>query len=152
AGFLQYTYGGEGADAFPEDELDSTFFGGINLSVPIWSSGARRGAYREAISDQEIALLQYKQRKEELVAELSTVVEEYRAAIDIYKANKKTLQLADESYRIALSSFKAGSASQSQLNDAELQLTSTKRRTLESLFSVNLLLARIEKLIAKDIQ
>jgi len=65
-------------------------------------------------------------------------------------AHQQVLALAEKSYAIVLSSFRSGKASQTLLNDAELQLTAAKLRAKQSLFGINLLKARIEKLTAAE--
>ncbi len=141
-----YSYSGNSNDMFPRDEMEPTFLAGLMFSIPLWDSGARRWTLREAENDRNTARLRYRRKLEDLDVALKTVLAGYRSSIKVYRANLKALELAGDSYQIALSGFKSGVASQSQLNDAELLLTTAGLRTTQSLYDINMNIAGIEKL------
>ena len=80
-------------------------------------------------------VLELQKREEELRVELESALSEYRSSIEVYRANQEALKVADDSYRVTLSSFKSGIVTQTQLNDAELLLTSSQLKTVQSLLS-----------------
>ncbi|MFC1521364.1 TolC family protein [Elusimicrobiota bacterium] len=145
-----YSYSGNSNDTFPRDQMEPMFSVGLAFSIPLWDSGLRRHSYHEAASDLDIAKLKYSKRQESLDAALRSALSEYHWAVDIYKAGLKALEVAQQSYEITLSSFRSGSGSQSQLNDAELHLSASKIKTKQSLYEINILMARIEKLTAME--
>ncbi|MFH2201734.1 MAG: TolC family protein [Elusimicrobiota bacterium] len=146
-----YSYYGNGPTRIPERKwMDPSFLWGLQLSVPLWGGGARLNAYREAESDRRVADLEYQKRRLDFAVALDTALSEYRSSIGVYRAEQAARELAEESYQIVLSSFRAGKASQALLNDAELQLTAAKVRTTQSLFGINLIKARIEKLTTAE--
>ncbi|MFH1379592.1 MAG: TolC family protein [bacterium] len=150
SGFATYNYAGNGDNIYPQDEIQPEVIAGLRLNLTFWDSGAMLGSYRQAQNDRAIAGLAYKKKIEELEVELQSIRSEYVSLIESYKANQTALNLAEESYRIALSSYKSGAVSQTMLNDAELQLTVAKLRTLTNLYNINMLIITIEKLIVKD--
>jgi outer membrane protein TolC len=151
-GLANYQYGGNGPDTVPENDMDPTFYAGLQVRYPLWTSGARKGAVGEAEYDLNISQLELDKRKFGLKEELDATLSKYNSTKKVYEAALSARQLATDSYKITLSSFKAGAASQVQLNDAELQLTNAKLRALERLYDLNVFLARIDKLTAKELQ
>lgn len=147
---VNYTYSGNSNDMFPRDAMEPMFLAGLILNIPLWDSGTRRWTLREAKNDRTTARLRYRRKLEYLDVALKTALARYRSSIKVYRANLKTLELAGDSYQIALSSFKSGVASQSQLNDAELLLTAAGLRTTQSLYDINMYIAGIEKLTAGE--
>ncbi|MFC1679500.1 TolC family protein [Elusimicrobiota bacterium] len=147
----QYRYYGNDEQPVPEQlYFDPSWLLGIRLDLPIWGGGHKAGSVREASRDRNMADLAFHKRKRDLVVELDSALSEYRSVIGVYRANGEALKLAEESYGIAMSSFKAGRASQAQLNDAELQLTGAKLRTRQSLYNIHMILARIERLTSGE--
>ncbi|MFC2091272.1 TolC family protein [Elusimicrobiota bacterium] len=149
SGFLNYSYGG-GDDKIIPDDMDSEMVAGVMLSYDIWDSGKRKNSYRQALNNRNIAEFEYRKIARALGVELKSAVTEYRSLIKIYDANRHAVKLAGESYEIALSSFKSGAVSQTMLNDAELQLTGAKMQERTALYNINVLIAKIEKLIAEN--
>jgi len=146
-----YSYYGNGPTRFPERKwMDPSFLWGLQVSVPLWGGGGRLNAYREAENDRKIADLEYQKRRRDFAVILDSALSEYRASIGVYRASLTVLELAEKSYEIVLSSFRSGKASQTLLNDAELQWTAAKIRAKQSLFGINLIKARIEKLTAAE--
>ncbi|MFH1725192.1 MAG: TolC family protein [Elusimicrobiota bacterium] len=147
----RFRYYGNAEDPIPGSLYrDPSLLVGVQLSVPIWHGGTWRGALEEAERDRNISSFAYDKRRRDLGAELDSALSEYASAVGIYRAAQEALKLAEESYGISLSSFKAGKASQLQLNDAELQLTSAKLGAKRSLYDINLIMARIEKLAGPE--
>lgn len=149
AGFMNYNYTGNSNDVVPSDAMYTEVVAGVMLNCTIFDYGALKHQYKQAVSDKKIAEMEYNKQKQSLEAELEATLTEYYSEIETYKANKRAQGLAQESYDITLSSFKSGSVSQSVLNDVELGLTSTKLETLSSLYKINVLIAKIEKLIVQ---
>ncbi len=150
-GFLSYSYGGSGDNIIPE-ELNSEMIAGISLNYSIWDSGARKNAYKQAVNDKNIAGIEYSKKEKALEVRLKSALSEYNSLKKTYKANLTATDLAKKSYNIALSSFKAGIVSQTMLNDAELQLTGAKMAEKTTLLNINVLIAKIEKLITGKIK
>ena len=147
-GFLSYGYVGSGEDIIPDD-MDAEVVAGISLNYNIWDSGAKKNSHKQAINDKNIAELEYHKKERALNVELASVLSEYKALIKTYEAHRKALDLAETSYSIALSSFRSGVVSQTMLNDAELQLTGAKMEAVTTLYNINILIARIEKLVSE---
>jgi len=73
---------------------------------------------------------------------------EYQQYKDNLKANIEAVRLAEEAFKQTQDMFASGQVTITDLNDAELLLTNQRLNKEMTLFSINITLARIEKLIA----
>lgn len=73
---------------------------------------------------------------------------EYKQYKENLKANIEAVRLAEEAFKQTQEMFASGQATLTDLNDAERLLTNQKLNKEMTLFSINITLARIEKLIA----
>ncbi len=147
--YSNYQYGGTGMASMPE-EMNPAFVSGLRLSWPVWDSGARRNASYEAVHDMRVARLEYEKAWKDALADLETLLTEYAAVHQILKAHQKAQGLAKDAYQITLSSYESGSASQSQLNDAELQWTQSRLNVEQSLYRLHIIMAEIQKWTGGD--
>lgn len=144
------SHGGNGPDAWPEKEMNSVFVAGIRLNVPLWDSGGRSGARVESERDRQEADILIRQRTEALTDEFNDAFIRYTSGVKALPARRSARDAARAAYAIALSSFESGSASQTQLNDAELQLTRMEMDLLTSLYELNVLHARLLSLSGEE--
>jgi len=151
SGFLNYSYSG-GSDKIIPDEINREVIAGVMLNYDIWTSGKRLNALKQSENDKNIAELELKKMKRALNVELRSAITEYNALKKTYEANKEAVKLASKSYDIMLSNYNSGAVSQTALNDAELQLTGAKMQALQTLYSINVAIAKIEKLIAEGME
>jgi len=145
-----YRYYGNAREALPgSGYMDPSLLIGLKMVVPIYGGGLKKGELLEAERDREIARLAYRKLRRDLEVRLDSAVSEHRSALGVYAAANQARTLAEESYSITLSSFKAGKASQAQLNDAELMLTGARLRALQARYDMHIILARIERLVGE---
>ena len=148
-GFATYNYTGTSGKIFYTDDMSKEIITGLRFNFSLWDGGLRLNAHRKALNDKNIAEIEYQKKINELEVELKSTLSKYNALIETYKACINASKFAEESYKVILSSFKSGVVSQTMLNDVDLQLTAAKLNTLSSLYEINLLMAKIDKLIAQ---
>lgn len=147
--FLNYQYGGGGKDKIVEKkDMGTTLIYGLKATMTLWDSGATYGRYKQAVSDRSIAEISFAKAVKNYKLAMETAVSEYNSTRETYKANQTAFKLAKESYNISLSSFSSGYLTQSQLNDAELMLTQATLQTEGTLYKINILLSKIDRLRA----
>lgn len=148
-GFAAYNYTGTSENIFYTNDMSEEIIAGLRFNFTFWDGGSRLNAHRKALNDKNIAEIEYQKKINELDLELKSTLSKYNALIETYRACLNAENLAGESYKVTLSSFKSGVVSQTMLNDVDLQLTAAKLNTLSSLYEINLLVAKIDKLIVQ---
>lgn len=145
--FLNYSYTGNSNQAFIGDTyLRNNFTVGLSLSGNIFDSGETRSRINQAKYEYNIAKLNYELQRKNLFTQLESIYSDYINLIKTYKANKDYQSLSSQTYEASISSFIAGKLTQMQLNDIELMLTGSKIQSLETLYNINLAIAKIDRL------
>ncbi len=114
--------------------------------MPIFSGFETSAKIEQAQIDLQNAELTYKRTKENLVLTLQNAVSDYHEYINNLKANDDAVRLAKESFMLSQELFTTGQISVTDLNDAELQLTNQRLGREQTLFNINVTMAKIEKL------
>lgn len=133
-------------------DLHTIAFAGINISLNLFN-GFRTDAQ---VKQAEIALLQSQQTLAHVTNALKTQVESTLRKVSSARqrigVSDKTIQQADKGYRIATTSYKAGTGTQLQINDADLALAQAKLNQLNAVFEYNMALAELEQLLGERYQ
>jgi len=109
-------------DFFNNGKWYNTSLIGVNLSVPIWSSGVRHYKIQQdkfAIKKQELLT---QQATEGLKIEVQNSKASLKMYTEQYYTDKKNLELSGKIYRKTNTKFKEGLSSAMDLNQAYLQL------------------------------
>ena len=150
AAFGSYSYGGEGDKAsIGSESMDPFAVVGLSLNFTIWDGGAISSKHRQAILDRANAQLSLDQKERSLEHELKITIAEYDALIEIYRTGLKGLKLALRSFELTRDLYKSGNISLVQLNDSEKFLAEAKLGVSYTLFRINNLMSKIEKLTSK---
>ncbi len=132
------------------DEFQNIGNVGLNLSIPIWNGNRTWSRYKQALMQKENSKLELEKVNRDLILELRNAISEYDSLLDTYPASVEAVRLAKESFDAQGDSFRAGSLTLTELNDAELQLTNNRLREALVLFNINQSIARIERLISGE--
>jgi outer membrane protein TolC len=124
---------------------------GLSLKIPFDIGGSSRAQYEQAVQDHYQTKLQLSKTQKNFNLEIDNALDECQGLLVIYKANLEAVRLAQSSLQLSRSMFESGKLTLTDLNNAELLLSSQKLGQESSVFRINNLLAKIEKLTAKDL-
>ena len=145
--FATWNHKGEGDDYYVgRDELYDYGVAGLKVSVPFWQGGLDQEKLFQARIDKRNADLQYRKGQEDYLLLLDKALNQYREYKKTLEANVEAVRWAEESFKYSQELFGSGQISVTDLNDAELQLTTAKMSKEATLFNLNIILAQIERL------
>lgn len=146
-GSWDYLGGSNSHPFLNNNELDNYTSAGLKISIPLWEGGEKQAQLSQSKADKEIAVLRKKQLGKNLLLELKKAHLEYQQYKENLKANIEAVDLAEESFKLTQEMFASSQVTLTDLNDAELLLTNQRLNKEMTLFSINITLAKIEKLI-----
>ncbi len=151
--FASWRYAGKSNDDYYVGDQASDHYGaaGLKVTVPLWNGGEESARLRQALADRRNAFLARRQGEENLRLELRNAVSDYLQYRKTLEANSEAVKLAEESFAMTQDMFSAGQVTLSDLNDAELLLTSEKLNRELTLYNINATLAQIEKLAGGEL-
>lgn len=115
-----------------QDWFGSSLFG-VNLNIPLFSSGKRAAATKRAKINLEIAQNELEDTKNKLELELERERANFEFAIDQLESNQKNLALAERIENKNQIKFKEGVAGSFDLRQAQLQLYSAQQEYLQAM-------------------
>ena len=113
---------------YPDDGLPwnakfvSDWTVGVNVSVPLWTSGRLSGNTLVAEASLAQARIRVSQARDGASLDASSTVERLQTALATWAATQGTVAQAERAYAIATLRFKEGISTQTELNDSRLQL------------------------------
>jgi outer membrane protein TolC len=134
----------------PEINFTPTALAGVNLSLPIFSSGMRRSKVQQAQLQLTKSKNTYDQVKHSLDMELADATAQLNVAWSKYLSQKENRDLANRVYQNYRIKYSKGMASQQDLiqaNDKYLQAVGNYMGTVVDLFNAKL---RVEKVLGAN--
>lgn len=134
----------------PEINFTPTALAGVNLSLPIFSSGMRRSKVQQAQLQLTKSKNTYDQVKQSLDMELADATAQLNVAWAKYMSQKENRDLANRVYQNYRIKYSKGMASQQDLiqaNDKYLQAIGNYMGTVVDLFNAKL---RVDKVIGTN--
>ncbi|MFP4556835.1 MAG: TolC family protein [Bacteroidales bacterium] len=131
----------------PEVNLTPEAIAGINLSLPIFSSGTKRSKVQQANLELQKARNTYEQTKQGLTMELADAKAQLSTAWEKYTSQKENKELAGKVYQNFREKYSKGMASQQdviQANDKHLQALGDYMGAVVELFNAKL---KVDKII-----
>ncbi|HRW58746.1 MAG TPA: TolC family protein [Chlamydiales bacterium] len=146
--FAKYNYRGMSDDNLFVGNQFLNDYGvyGLNVNIPIFQGFKRHQQIKKAKLDKDNACLTYEKHKKQLELELKKTLLEYNELKQTLSANAEAVFLANKSFDMSQNLLKTGQMSVTDLNDAELMLTSQKIKYETTLFKLNVALIKLEKL------
>ena len=120
---------------------------GINMNIPIISSGGRGARSQRARIALEQANTQFIQTKEQIRLDLNRAKSDYQFAIENYENSRKNLRLAERIENKNQIKFVEGLSSSFDLRQAQLQLYTTQHNLLQAMLDVITSKASIETIL-----
>jgi outer membrane protein TolC len=109
---------------------------GINMNIPIVSSGMRSARTQQARIALEQAETNLKETYQNILLEINTAKNNYRFAIEVYNNNKKNLNLSERVEKKNQIKFLEGLATSFDLRNAQIQLYNAQQSYFESMLRV----------------
>jgi len=124
---------------------------GVEMTWEIWDSGATKGRVRQAeafVTKAEVALDDTMRRVEQ---EVRTAYSRFIEAQETLESQAKVQERAQESLRLAISRYDAGTGTQLDVLDAQTALTEASATQVEALRNYLVARAELERAIGQDI-
>lgn len=133
-----------GTSAFEEDfaflDSDTRWFQssvfGVNMNIPIISSGQRSARTQQARIAEEQAQTLLKETIQTIQLEYDTAKSNYRFSIEVYQNAKKNLSLSERIERKNSVKFVEGLSTSFELRQAQLQLYTAQERYFQSMLDL----------------
>jgi outer membrane protein len=133
-----------------KDEFKNTWDLGVNLSFDIWNWNTTK----HQVDQGEAVLAQSREATEQLKDAITLEVNQANLVLlqskEKIKVAEKGVEQADENYRITKNKFRSGTATNTDLLDAEVALLQAKVNYTTSLVDHELAQARMMKAIGKE--
>ncbi|GAB4530133.1 MAG: TolC family protein [Pleurocapsa sp.] len=132
-----------------EDNFDVTdqYSVGANLQWTLFDGGAARAAAKQEETDKEIAEAEFANQRNEVRLE----VEQSFFGLQANKKNivtaEKAVELAEESLRLARLRFQAGVGTQTDVIDAQTELTTARGNLLSAIIEYNQSYAQLQRAV-----
>ncbi|MCP4547632.1 MAG: TolC family protein [bacterium] len=122
---------------------------GIALQLPLFDGFKTKGRVQQARAGYRKAEYELQQARKGVRLELIKAVRELTSLTREYEAQVATVDLAEETYRIAETRFDNGLSTLLELNDAETALTFARTNRSETLYRYNVALAGLERALGR---
>lgn len=140
-------------DGTPDDRLCTQQNGGwfpdrslgITVSWPIFQGMRTRGNVSLARAQADLAQLQLAQTRERATIEFARARDELGRARAVYAARRETVGEAEEAFRLASLRFTRGLATQLEVSDAQLALTSAQTTEARARYDLYLAAAAVAR-------
>lgn len=109
---------------------------GVNMSIPIFSSGMRAAATQRAKINLEKAIDNLTETEQQLKLQIESAKSEYKFAIEDYQNKQENLNLAERIERKNQTKFFEGIASSFELRQAQTQLYTSQQELLQAMLDV----------------
>jgi outer membrane protein TolC len=119
---------------------------GVNVSVPLWTSGRLAGNTLVAEASLAQAKIRVSQARDGASFDAQSTVERLETALATWAATQGTVGQAERAYDIATLRFKEGLSTQTELNDSRLQLEQAEANRATAARDVQVARARLHLL------
>jgi len=139
-------------DKFKDIEFQPTSFVGLSLSYNLFNGGRTDAQVQQAEIAYEQSKLQYDQAREALRTQLNIALRRIDYARQRIATGDLTISQAQRAYTIATTSYRAGTGTQLQINDADLALAQAKLNQLNAVYDFNVSLTDLEQILGDRYQ
>ncbi len=147
------TYKVEGqADNLGDLDFQPSAFAGVNLSLNLYNGGKTAARVEQSQVEYQKNRFQAAELESALRLQLKGTLRSMEAALDQMRASERTIEQAERAYTIATATYKAGTGTQLQINDADLALAQSKLNRLNSIYAYNVALSQLEHLIGRHVR
>jgi outer membrane protein TolC len=118
---------------------------GANVSWPLFDGMLTYGKLTEARAQLQEANLDYADTRRQVELEVRQAYSDYLQTLELIEAQKKTVEEAVESLRLAEARFRAGTGTQLDVLSAQTALTEARSNEIQALHDYNVAIATLER-------
>ena len=139
------------ADNIGDLDFQPSAFAGLNLSLNLYNGGRTDARVEQSQVEWQQSRFDVAELEAILRLQLRSVLRRVDASVEQIAASERTISQAERAYTIAIASYKAGTGTQLQINDADLALAQARLNRLSALHEFNVALAELEHLIGRHV-
>ncbi len=140
------------ADKFSNFDFQPSSYLGLNLSLNLFNGWRTSSQIEQARLDYETSKLQLAQVEHSLKTQLQTVLRTLDFARQRISTGEMTTGQAERAYKIATTSYKAGTGTQLDIANADLAVAQAKLNQLNAIYEYSVSLADLERLLGEHYQ
>ena len=125
---------------------------GASVSWALFDGMLTRGKVSEARAVLEEANLDYADTRRQVELEVRQGYSDYLQTLELIEAQKKTVEEAEESLRLAEARFQAGSGTQLDVLSAQTALTDARSNEIQALHDYNVAIATLERVTGMTVR
>ncbi len=137
------------------DSIDSTHEGwtiGASASWALFDGMLTHGRVTQARAQLQEANLDYADTRRQVELEVRQAYSDYIQTLELIEAQKKTVEEADESLRLAEARFRAGTGTQLDVLSAQTALTDARSNEIQALYDYNVAIATLERVTGMTVR
>ncbi|MGD1019668.1 MAG: TolC family protein [Verrucomicrobiia bacterium] len=125
---------------------------GANMSWALFDGMLTRGRVTEARAQLQEANLDYADTRRQVELEVRQAYSDYLQTLELIEAEKKTVEEAEESLRLAEARFRAGTGTQLDVLSAQTALTEARSNEIQALHDYNVAIATLERVTGMTVR
>ncbi|HVM60217.1 MAG TPA: TolC family protein [Verrucomicrobiae bacterium] len=118
---------------------------GANINWALFDGMLTHGKITEARAQLQEANLDYADTRRQVELEVRQAYSDYLQTLELIEAQKKTVEEAEESLRLAEARFRAGTGTQLDVLSAQTALTEARSNEIQALHDYNVAIATLER-------
>lgn len=143
SGFASYTYVG------PELPLDSGWYAGANLILPLFSGFLTKNQVTEARANLEVINANERGLKQQILLDLEQAFNALREASESRRKTELSVRQAKENQELAIERYRSGIGTPAELSDALVAYANAQLADIGALYDYKIAQARIERAIGR---
>jgi outer membrane protein len=127
------------------DKIEDTYNGYITLSLPLFDGLRTKSQISQAMTDLRRVGIAKTNLEEAIEIEVRGAFLDIEAARELLKSQEKNVGMAEEGLKIANDRYLQGYATNLEVLDSQLALTTARKNKLQAVHDLNLAIARLKK-------
>jgi outer membrane protein TolC len=137
------------SDNFSGLDFQPSAYVGLNLSLNLFNGYKTDAKVQQARIAYEKSRFQLDQTEDALKTQLESILRRIDYARQRIAVSDQTIHQAERGYQIATVSYKAGTGTQLQINDADLALAQSRLNQLNAVYDYDVAMAELESLLGE---
>jgi outer membrane protein TolC len=125
---------------------------GARVSWPAFDGFLTKGRVQQAQAQRASAAIDETDARRGVELEVRQAYSDYKQALELLETQKKTVEAAEESLRLADARFKAGAGTQLDVLSAQTALTEARSNQIQALYEYNLANANLDRVTGATVR